>query len=216
MPALHGKLRINETMAYSKEMEALSDALHAELGFGDQTDARFHEYVAREHLDTGMPVVELHRNHGIPLSAVKRWIATFAAEGRAGLEAAAATARAKAIGRDAKLARAKTPPAELDALRHVLSSTDFRVRREAYAVIRKKKLVVLSDEIAELVARAGSPGDGDASVQDELTLLVHLGARDQLHALITAGNRCVLGWRSSLPRFMKDAGCPVRAIEGGR
>lgn len=138
MPVLHGKLRIDETMAYSKEMEALSDALHAELGFGDQTDARFHEYVAREHLDTGMPVVELHRNHGIPLSAVKRWIATFAAEGRAGLEAAAATARAKAIGRDAKLARAKIPPAELDALRHVLSSTDFRVRREAYPSSEKR------------------------------------------------------------------------------
>ena len=59
-------------------------------------------------------------------------------------------------------------------------------------------------------------GNGDASVQEELTVLVHLGAREQLHALLGAGYQCVLGWRSSLARFMKDAGCPVRAIDGGR
>lgn len=48
----------------------------------------FREYVANEHLLGGMPIVELHRNHDIALSAVRRWIALVREGGRTALSAA--------------------------------------------------------------------------------------------------------------------------------
>jgi flagellar motor switch protein FliG len=33
--------------------------------------------VALEHIEGGMPVVELHRNHGVPFASVKQWIALY-------------------------------------------------------------------------------------------------------------------------------------------
>jgi hypothetical protein len=57
--------------------------------FREETDVAFHESVAREHLEQHMPVIELHRNHGIPLAAVTKWIAIYQAGGRPALEVAA-------------------------------------------------------------------------------------------------------------------------------
>jgi transposase-like protein len=45
--------------------------------FRDVANAVFHLSVVREHLKNKTPVVELHRNHGIPLSAVKKWIQAY-------------------------------------------------------------------------------------------------------------------------------------------
>jgi hypothetical protein len=50
----------------------------------------FREYVANEHLVDGMPIVELHRNHDIPLGRVRRWIELYREGGRRALEASLA------------------------------------------------------------------------------------------------------------------------------
>ena len=47
----------------------------------------FREYVANEHLVGGMPIVELERNHDIPISRVRKWIKTYAEGGREALAA---------------------------------------------------------------------------------------------------------------------------------
>lgn len=57
----------------------------ANAAWGNVGDLDFREYVAREIVDKGMPVTYIHRNHAIPLSAVKRWVDKFRKHGRAGL-----------------------------------------------------------------------------------------------------------------------------------
>jgi hypothetical protein len=57
--------------------------------FREVANAQFQLSVVQEYID-GMPVVELHRNHGIPLSAVKKWISAYKLGGkRAVIEQAA-------------------------------------------------------------------------------------------------------------------------------
>lgn len=50
----------------------------------------FRVYVALEHLRGRMPIVELHRNHDVPLSRVRRWISTYQ---QGGVEAVASRLR---------------------------------------------------------------------------------------------------------------------------
>ena len=58
-----------------------------EAAWSEDDHLAFRVYVAQEHLRDRMPIVELHRNHDIPLSRVRAWIATFR-EGGAGALAA--------------------------------------------------------------------------------------------------------------------------------
>lgn len=187
---------------------SLGDRLTETLGWGDASDPLFHEYVAREHLDDGMPVIELHRNHGVPLSAVKRWIATYQEGGREAIERAASEAKAKEVKRLAKLAKQAVDPAEIDALVKSISSSNLADRRAAYAVVAKRRLVGC---IPAVVAVLGAARRSD-SVQEELELLATLGAADVLHDRFEAGRLAsYVRWRASL---MKKAGCALRRRAG--
>lgn len=72
--------------------------------WGDEKHPLFREYVAREHLEGGLPISYLHRNHGLSLTAVRRWIATYARGGREAMTRETAAENAKAKARADKLA----------------------------------------------------------------------------------------------------------------
>jgi hypothetical protein len=65
---------------------ALEAEVMAHGGWVAPGNPRVREYLAREVLDGAMPVSYVARNHGIPLSRVKKWIEVFRTAGRAGLE----------------------------------------------------------------------------------------------------------------------------------
>jgi len=185
---------------------SLSDDLTKRNAWGDATDAAFQEYVAREHLDDGMPVVELHRNHGIPLSAVRKWIARYREAGRAGLEADAAVAKERARAREAKLAKKGATPEEIAELGAQIASGVLATRRAAYAVVKKRRLVALVPAIVEQV-RSRQAG---YSVQDELELRAALRAKEALHELRTSKLPILAGYRTWWARLFRDAGCDVQ------
>lgn len=53
----------------------------------NECSALIREYLVREVLDGDMPLTYVARNHGIPLSRIRRWVDVFRESGRAGLEA---------------------------------------------------------------------------------------------------------------------------------
>jgi transposase-like protein len=189
---------------YAAICTALSDDLNGRNAWGDETEPAFQEYVAREHLQGGMPVVELHRNHGIPLSAVKRWIATFQAEGRAGLDAAAQSAAEKAQKRTQALLAKKPSPEEIAALTFMIEGTDIGTKREAYATIGKRLLVALVPAIVKAIERTKS----GYSIQDELELLALLRAKDALLSLQASKLPIINGYRKWFPSLLHKAGKP--------
>jgi len=70
---------------------AAMETLEAELGrfggWGAARNPRVREYVAREHLDGGVSIAQVARDHDLPISRIKKWVAVYQADGRAGLEA---------------------------------------------------------------------------------------------------------------------------------
>jgi transposase-like protein len=182
--------------------------------WGDASHALFQEYVAREHLDGGMPIVELHRNHGVPLSAVRRWIATFRDDGRQGLEREAREANARAKKRESVLVAKGVTPKELDALRAAIASHDIEAGRAAYATIAKRKLTALVPAIVEAVRwKDQDKRRGGWSIQDELELLAALKAKDALHELVTSKLKIMRGYSSWLPGLLERAGCEVKTVQ---
>jgi hypothetical protein len=189
----------------------LGDAIRKRNAWGDETDALYQEYVAREHVDGGMPVVELQRSHGIALSAVKRWIATYLERGRKGLELAAANAREATRKRDEKLAKAKVDPDEILALTDMISSRDLQKKRAAYTVIQKRKLRALIPAIVGAIAWANTKKD--VSIQDELDLLAALKAKEALHELLGSKMKIMVGYEGWFTSLLKKAGCAIRTVE---
>lgn len=191
---------------------SLEREVRAAHGWGEPTNALFQEYVAREHLDGGMPVVELHRNHGVPLSAVRRWIATFEAGGREALTRAAADANAKALARKKVLAAKGATPAELAELRTMIASGDISAMRRAYAVAAKRSLTALVPDVVAVVRRADA-SPRDVSIQDELELLATLGAKEALHDLWTSKSKIMRTYVTSMSGLLREAGCAIRTVE---
>jgi transposase-like protein len=149
--------------------------------FREEADAAFHESVVREHLEQGMPVVELHRNHGVPLAAVKKWIELYRQGGRAALDAAAAEiARRNAVPLSAKR-RAQ--------LAEKLRARDADVVRAALIAVACRKVDELKDAVfAVLETRSGG------QVIEALITLGELGADEHLdraERLLDAGYH---GW----------------------
>ncbi|MDB5218843.1 MAG: hypothetical protein JWO86_6770, partial [Myxococcaceae bacterium] len=184
-------------------------AVHA---WGDPTHPLFQEYVAREHLDGGMPVIELHRDHGIPLSAVRRWIATFEVGGRPALTRAAGEANAKAAKRKAAFAAKGAKPEELEALRKMIASRDVAEQRKAYAAIQKRSLTALVPEIVGEVRRKDR-AKGAWSIQDELELLSAIGAKEALHELWTSKMKIMRGYGGWMSGLLRKAGCEIKTVE---
>jgi transposase-like protein len=180
---------------------SLGDDVRARGAWGDETDARFQEYVAREHIDGGMPVVELHRNHGIALSAVKRWIETFEEHGRKGLEEAAAVAAEKEAKRVAALLAKKVAPEEIARLTTMVESADIKLMREAYATIGKQRIVAMVPVVVDAIRtkRAGF------SIQDELELLATLRAKDALQELASSKLPVMKGYENWMPGLLRTA-----------
>lgn len=58
--------------------------------FREEVDAGFHEEIARDHIERGLPLTQLHRNRGVPLASVKKWVSLYREGGRPLLEKAAA------------------------------------------------------------------------------------------------------------------------------
>jgi transposase-like protein len=85
--------------------------------FRREADAAFHEEVAREHVDRGMPIVELHRNRGVPLASVRRWIGLYRGGGRSALDEAAAVIAARNRKPATKAQLARLRPASHPATR---------------------------------------------------------------------------------------------------
>jgi transposase-like protein len=179
----------------------------------DETHPLYQEYVAREHLDGGMPVIELHRNHGVPLSAVRRWIATYRASGRAGIERAAKASRERAARAEARRIAKRPTAAELDRLREMIATRDFPTMRAAYQEIRRRKVIELAAEIVGVIGWVEATKQRDRSLQDELELLAAIGARHELHDLARSKLKVIRGYRPWFFRLLKEAGCPIETIE---
>ena len=129
--------------------------------FREMLNAEFHERVAREHLEDGMPVIELHRNHGIPLSAVKKWIELFRTGGREAIREAAAT-----------LTRTQRKPlagAALEKLRARLRDGDI----DTIITVGVRRVHALADEIEALATQR-------RTAIEALLTLGDLGAFDRL------------------------------------
>jgi len=67
-------------------MSALEEELQAHGGWAATNNPRVREFVAREHLDGDQSVAQVARDHELPASRIKKWIDTYRAQGRAGLE----------------------------------------------------------------------------------------------------------------------------------
>jgi transposase-like protein len=113
--------------------------LHMRTPFREILDINFHESLAREHLEDGMPVVELHRNHGVPLAAVKSWIASYREGGRAALE--------EKVARLALKLRKAPTAKELAKLREALLSSDRDTVSNALIVIAVRLVKELTHEV---------------------------------------------------------------------
>ncbi len=181
--------------------QGLGDEVRARGAWGDETDASFQEYVAREHVDGGMPVIELHRNHGIALSAVKRWIATYRESGRKGLELAAAAAATREQKRLKAVLAKKPDPKLIAELTLKIESGDIKTKRQAYAIVGKKRLVALVPTIVAVI-RATKPG---YSIQDELELLAQLRAKDALSELVASTLPIMKGYSSWMAGLLVTA-----------
>lgn len=184
--------------------ETLGNDLRARGAWGDETDVRFQEYVAREHVDGGMPVIELHRNHGIPLSAVKRWIATYEESGREGLEENAAQAASREQKRVAKLLAQKPDPALVAKLTAMVESGELAQKREAYAIIGRERLSVMVPTIVDAIRKTKA----GYSIQGELELLAKLRAKEALTELVESSLPIMKGWEASMDDFLRTAGKP--------
>jgi hypothetical protein len=189
----------------------LEREVRGQHAWGDKTHALFQEYVAREHLDGQIPIVELHWNHGIPLAAVRTWVATFRLEGRTGLEREALTANARAKKRaDARAAKGATP-AELDELRAMIASNAIDAQRRAYATIKDRNLVALVPTVVDAVRwKDSDKRPGGWAIQNELELLSELKAKEALHELVTSKLKIVRGYSTWLSGLLRKAGCEIR------
>lgn len=160
------------------------------MPFREAADAAFHEEVAREHLEQGMPVVELHRNHGVPLASVENWIALYRRGGRAALEAAASEIARK----DARPLTRK----QLETLTEKLGSSDPDLRRVALIVVGRRRVGALTAAVFSIVEQ------GQSCVIDALLTLGDLGARshlDRAEKLLGADYRgWIAGARKRMPR----------------
>lgn len=184
--------------------ETLGNEVRARGAWGDETDARFQEYVAREHLDGGMPIIELHRNHGISLSAVKRWISTYEQSGREGLEELAAQAALREQKRIAKVLAQKPDPKLVAELTSTVESSDLSKKRAAYAIIGKKRLSVMVPTIVAAIRKTKS----GYSIQDELELLAKLRAKEALTELAESSLPIMKGYDGWMEGFIRTAGKP--------
>jgi len=113
------------------------------MAYGDVDDVDFQESVAREHVDGGMSVTQLHRGHGLPLSLVKKWVALFAEGGRAALDAAAVVAAAAAAKPLTK--------SQVSALRTKLQSTDTAVVVKALETVQRRRVGALVDDVLAVI-----------------------------------------------------------------
>lgn len=120
--------------------------------FREMLDAEFHERVAREHLEGGMPVVELHRSHGVPLSAVRKWIQLFQSGGPEAIRAAAE-----------HLARVQRKPPSAAALRKLREALvnpaedvpSRQARLNAVVTVGVRQIHALANDIENLVPQSG-------------------------------------------------------------
>lgn len=131
-----------------------------------------------------MPVVELHRNHGVPLAAVRTWITLFRDGGREAVRAAA--------GELARVQRRPPSRAALEKLHAVLvgPANDERSRRArtvAVITVGVRRLHALADDIERLTS------DRDVRIEALLTLgdLGDLERIDRVACRIDASYR---GW----------------------
>ena len=167
--------------------------------YGDVDDPGFQEYVAREHVDRGMPVVELHRGHGIPLGAVKRWIATFRAGGRKALDEAAARATAKL---------AASPPgnATVKRLRERIGGKDLDAAVRAIESAGRKKIVALADDLLGVVEAK------NASLV--IPAIISLGQLGAIEQLTRAARKVGSGYENHVAGAFEKAGCEIRHANG--
>jgi transposase-like protein len=133
--------------------------------FREVLDVDFHESVAREHLKQGMPVIELHRNHGVPLSAVKSWIKLYREGGRSAL-------RKNASRLAVTLQRAPTH-AELQKLRMALESEDSDE-------VQKALILIAVRNIQALIPNVETALKTKSATIDAILTLKALGATQQL------------------------------------
>jgi transposase-like protein len=107
--------------------------------FREILDVDYHESVAKEHLEQRMPVIQLARGHGIPLSAVRKWIALFREGGRPALEASVALLRKKY---EKPLSRA-----QLEKLADQIRSDDIDVATGAIVTVGVRRIESLSSAV---------------------------------------------------------------------
>jgi transposase-like protein len=124
------------------------------MHFREMADADFAERVALKHIADGMPIIELHRNHGVPLTAVRKWIALYREGGRSSV-----VAYATAIA--VKLTKPCTP-SELARVRERLLG-DKKTAHQAIITIAVRHIHALVPELLH-VLRSGANGSNDIAV----------------------------------------------------
>ncbi|WNZ60914.1 transposase [Myxococcus sp. MxC21-1] len=152
--------------------------------FREMLDAEFHERVAREHVEGGMSVVELRRNHDVPLSAVRKWIELFQSGGPEAIRAAAE-----------HLARVQRKPPSAKALQKLRDALvnpadderSLQARLDAVVTVGVRRIHALADDIENLVPQSG------VGIEALLTLgdLGELDRIDRVAAQFGPGNQ---GW----------------------
>jgi transposase-like protein len=126
-----------------------------DMHFREMADADFHESVAKEHIADGMPIIELYRNHGVPLTAVRKWIALYREGGRSSI-----VANATAIA--AKLTKPCTP-LELARLREKLLG-DKEIAHHAIITIAVRRIHALVPELMQVLRSSTANGSNDIAV----------------------------------------------------
>jgi transposase len=135
--------------------------------FREQSNARFHETIAREHLERGTPGFELHRNYQVPLAAVQQWIQRYQQGGRPALEAAAR----EVARRDHEPLSTK----QLSVLAEQLRARDAQRRCVALMTIGVRRVHALTGAVVAALSDRRA-----ACIVEALLTLADLGAEAEL------------------------------------
>lgn len=105
--------------------------------FLESIELPFQLRLVEEHLNDHMPIVELARNHGIPLAAVRKWIHRFKSDGIEGLKADIAATKA----------RYAKPITKTQLLKIAAKLNDMEHCDDALAEIALRNLTVLAEDV---------------------------------------------------------------------